>query len=119
MPGLNRIGVSRKIDDEDSPPPPARHPERAEAAAAASASSSAPPARTATRRNCSATSPICRACGRSSSAASSKQKSPGEIYQESDMVTRTIRDIFTSDIDTIWVDEHGAYEARQGVPAKS
>ena len=40
-----------------------------------------------------------------------KQKSPCEIYKESDMVTRTIRDIFTSDIDTIWVDERGAYEA--------
>ena len=40
-----------------------------------------------------------------------KQKSPTEIYKESDMVTRTIRDIFTEDIDTIWVDERGAYEA--------
>jgi ribonuclease E len=40
-----------------------------------------------------------------------KQKSPCEIYKESDMVTRTIRDIFTEDIDTIWVDEPGAYEA--------
>jgi len=38
-------------------------------------------------------------------------KSPCEIYQESDMVTRTIRDIFTGDIDTIWVDEPAAYEA--------
>ena len=34
-----------------------------------------------------------------------KLKSPVEIYQESDMITRTIRDTFTSDIDTIWVDE--------------
>ena len=40
-----------------------------------------------------------------------KTKSPCEIYKESDMVTRTIRDIFTSDITTIWVDERGAYEA--------
>ena len=40
-----------------------------------------------------------------------KQKSPCEIYKESDMVTRTIRDIFTEDIGTIWVDEKGAYEA--------
>jgi ribonuclease E len=38
-------------------------------------------------------------------------KSPAEIYQESDMVTRTIRDIFTGDIDAIWVDEKNAYEA--------
>jgi ribonuclease E len=34
---------------------------------------------------------------------------PCEIYRESDMITRTIRDIFTSDIDTIWVDEANAY----------
>lgn len=39
-----------------------------------------------------------------------KSKAPAEIYQESDMITRTIRDTFTSDIDTIWVDEPTAYE---------
>jgi ribonuclease E len=39
-----------------------------------------------------------------------KLKAPAEIYQESDMITRTIRDTFTSDIDTIWVDEPTAYE---------
>lgn len=39
-----------------------------------------------------------------------KVKAPAEIYQESDMITRTIRDTFTSDIDTIWVDEPAAYE---------
>jgi ribonuclease E len=39
-----------------------------------------------------------------------KLKGPTEIYQESDMITRTIRDTFTSDIDTIWVDEPAAHE---------
>ncbi|HVL15298.1 MAG TPA: Rne/Rng family ribonuclease, partial [Gemmata sp.] len=34
---------------------------------------------------------------------------PVEIYRESDMITRTIRDIFTNDIDTIWVDEATAF----------
>jgi ribonuclease E len=34
---------------------------------------------------------------------------PVEIYRESDMITRTIRDIFTNDIDTIWVDEPTAF----------
>ena len=34
---------------------------------------------------------------------------PVEIYRESDMITRTIRDIFTNDIDTIWVDEPIAF----------
>src|SRR6266571_3454768 len=39
-----------------------------------------------------------------------KLKAPAEIYQESDMITRTIRDTFTSDIDTIMVDEPTAFE---------
>ncbi|MFO0842438.1 MAG: Rne/Rng family ribonuclease [Gemmataceae bacterium] len=42
-----------------------------------------------------------------------KTKSPAEIYQESEMVTRTIRDNFTADIDTIWVDEPNAFQAAQ------
>jgi ribonuclease E len=42
-----------------------------------------------------------------------KNKAPAEIYQESDMITRTIRDTFTSDIDTIWVDEPAAFEHAQ------
>jgi ribonuclease E len=42
-----------------------------------------------------------------------KLKSPAEIYQESDMITRTIRDTFTSEIDTIWVDEQTAFDHAQ------
>jgi ribonuclease E len=42
-----------------------------------------------------------------------KLKAPAEIYQESDMITRTIRDIFSSEIDTIWVDEARAFEHAQ------
>jgi ribonuclease E len=42
-----------------------------------------------------------------------KVKAPCNIYQESEMVTRTIRDNFTSDIDTIWIDEPHAFEAAQ------
>ncbi len=42
-----------------------------------------------------------------------KMKAPAELYQESEMVTRTIRDNFTSDIDTIWVDEPNAFQAAQ------
>jgi ribonuclease E len=38
-----------------------------------------------------------------------KMPSPVEVYRESDMITRTIRDIFTSDIDTIFVDEANAF----------
>ncbi len=42
-----------------------------------------------------------------------KLKTPAEIYQESDMITRTIRDTFTGEIDTIWVDEPTAFEHAQ------
>lgn len=40
------------------------------------------------------------------------KKSPGPcgIYEESDMIIRTIRDIFTQDIDSIYIDEGGAFE---------
>ncbi|MDR0390494.1 MAG: Rne/Rng family ribonuclease [Planctomycetaceae bacterium] len=39
-----------------------------------------------------------------------KMPAPIDIYEESDMIIRTIRDIFSSDIDTIYVDEESAYE---------
>jgi ribonuclease E len=42
-----------------------------------------------------------------------KQKSPSPVYQESDIITRTIRDTFTSDIDTVWVDEPTAFAHAQ------
>jgi ribonuclease E len=42
-----------------------------------------------------------------------KSKAPTPIYQESDMIIRTIRDIFTSEIDTIWIDEPSAFERAQ------
>jgi ribonuclease E len=42
-----------------------------------------------------------------------KSRAPAAIYQESDMITRTIRDIFTSEIDTIWIDEPSAFERAQ------
>ena len=39
-----------------------------------------------------------------------KTTGPVDIYEESDMIIRTIRDIFTSDVDAIFVDEPAAYE---------
>lgn len=42
-----------------------------------------------------------------------KKPGPIEVYRESDMVTRTIRDMFTSDIDTIWIDEPEAFTQAQ------
>ena len=35
---------------------------------------------------------------------------PVDIYEESDMITRTIRDIYTNEIDAVWIDEKGAFE---------
>ena len=39
-----------------------------------------------------------------------KTSAPVDIYEESDMIIRTIRDIFTSEVDTIYIDEPAAYE---------
>ena len=39
-----------------------------------------------------------------------KYPAPIDIYEESDMIIRTIRDIFTGDVDAIYIDEPSAYE---------
>jgi ribonuclease E len=39
-----------------------------------------------------------------------KTTGPVDIYEESDMIIRTIRDIFTGDVDTIFIDEPQAFE---------
>jgi ribonuclease E len=39
-----------------------------------------------------------------------KKPAPVDIYEESDMIIRTIRDIFTQDVDAIYIDEPSAYE---------
>ena len=39
-----------------------------------------------------------------------KSPAPVGIYEESDMIIRTIRDIFTGDVDAIYIDEHAAHE---------
>ncbi len=39
-----------------------------------------------------------------------KNAGPMAIYEESDMIIRTIRDIFTTEVDTIYVDEPTAFE---------
>ena len=39
-----------------------------------------------------------------------KMPAPIDIYEESDMIIRTIRDIFTAEIDTIVIDEQGAFD---------
>jgi ribonuclease E len=39
-----------------------------------------------------------------------KMPAPVDIYEESDMIIRTIRDIFTNEVDTIYIDEQKAYD---------
>jgi ribonuclease E len=39
-----------------------------------------------------------------------KTSAPVDIYEESDMIIRTIRDIFTGDVDTIYIDEPKSFE---------
>ena len=39
-----------------------------------------------------------------------KTTGPTEIYAESDMMIRTMRDIYTGEIDAVWIDEDSAYE---------
>ena len=39
-----------------------------------------------------------------------KSAAPVTIYEESDMIIRTIRDIFTGEVDSIYIDEPQAYE---------
>ena len=39
-----------------------------------------------------------------------QQSSPIDIYEETDMITRLIRDIYSNDIDSVWIDEKKAYE---------
>jgi ribonuclease E len=39
-----------------------------------------------------------------------KHPAPIDIYEESDMIIRTIRDIFTSDVDAIIIDEQSAFD---------
>lgn len=39
-----------------------------------------------------------------------KLPSPVDIYSESDMMIRTIRDIYNGEIDSVWIDQEEAYE---------
>lgn len=39
-----------------------------------------------------------------------KVSGPSEIYAESDMMIRTMRDIYNTEIDAVWIDEDAAYE---------
>ncbi len=109
MPALGRIGVSRKIEDEDD--------------------------RKRLKRCLSSLSPpkglgfIVRTAGAGRKEKELQRdmeyllrlwkaivrrvkntKEPGVIYEESDLIIRTIRDIYNDDIDQILIDEQGSFD---------
>lgn len=109
MPALGRVGVSRKIDDEDD------RKRLREAMLDLN-----PPkglgfiVRTAgqgrTRRDLSRDLAYLLRLWKVIVRRVKKKEAPVDIYEESDMIIRTIRDIFTSDVDAIYIDEESAYE---------
>ncbi|MFM8933729.1 MAG: Rne/Rng family ribonuclease, partial [Gemmataceae bacterium] len=112
MPGMNRIGVSRKILDDD-------HRRKSKEIF----NDLRPPKglgfiiRTAgvgkskmeLQRDLAYLSRLWQVVAR----RVKKVKSPAEVFQESDIITRTIRDTFTTDIESIWVDDRAAFEHAQ------
>jgi ribonuclease E len=112
MPGLNRVGVSRKIGDEEQrrrlreifnelkPPKGLGFIIR---------TAGEDKNKKELQRDLAYLSRLWQVVAR----RIRRNKTPSEIYQESDMITRTIRDTFTADIDTIIVDEKNAFEHAQ------
>ncbi len=43
-------------------------------------------------------------------AGQERRREPGVIYEESDLIIRTIRDIYNEDIDQILIDEKESFE---------
>ena len=109
MPALGRVGVSRKIEDDDD--------RRRLRDAMLDLS---PPkglgfiVRTAgqgrTRRDLSRDLAYLLRLWKVIVRRIKKHSAPVDIYEESDMIIRTIRDVFTSDVDMIYIDEKSAYE---------
>jgi ribonuclease E len=103
MPGLGRLGVSKKIEDEDQ-----RRQLRD-----LLASCNPPPdtgfiVRTAglgrSKRDLQRDLQYMGRLWKVVQARTQGAKAPAEIFRESDLVLRTLRDIYTPEISTIWVD---------------
>ncbi len=109
MPALGRVGVSRKIEDEDT----RRrlrdimlelNPPKGLGFIVRTAGSDR------TKRELSRDMAYLLRLWKVIVRRIKKLPAPVDIYEESDMITRTIRDIFTADVDSIQIDEKGAYE---------
>lgn len=112
MPGLNRVGVSRKITDEDQrrklkdifvdlkPPKGVGFIIR---------TAGIDRNKTELQRDLAYLARLWQVVAK----RIKKVKGPAGIYEESDLITRTIRDTFTSDIDEIIIDEKTAFDHAQ------
>lgn len=109
MPALGRIGVSRKIEDED-----ARKRLRGILRELNPPKGLGFIVRTAgtdrTKRDLSRDLAYLLRLWKMIVKRINTQEGPGPLYQESDIVIRTIRDIFSAEIDGIHIDEAEAYE---------
>jgi ribonuclease E len=109
MPALGRVGVSRKIEDED-----ARRKLRDIMIELAPPKGIGFVVRTAgvdrTKKELSRDLAYLLRLWKVIVRRVKKYPAPIGIYEESDMIIRTIRDIFTADVDSIYIDEPTAYE---------
>ena len=109
MPALGRVGVSRKIEDEDdrrrlkdilldlNPPKGLGFIVRTAG-------------QERTRRDLSRDLAYLLRLWKVIVRRIQKKAAPVDIYEESDMMIRTIRDILTTDVDSIYIDEESAYQ---------
>ncbi|MCO6458220.1 MAG: Rne/Rng family ribonuclease, partial [Pirellulaceae bacterium] len=109
MPALARVGVSRKIEDED-----VRRKLRDTMLELNPPKGLGFIVRTAgsdrTKRDMSRDLAYLLRLWKVITRRMRKVPAPCAIYEESDMIIRTIRDIFAADVDAIYVDEKGAFE---------
>lgn len=109
MPALGRVGVSRKIEDED-----VRHRLRDIMLELNPPKGLGFIVRTAgadrTKKELSRDLAYLLRLWKVIVRRLKKSEGPSVIYEESDMIIRTIRDIFTAEVDSIQIDEPGAYE---------
>jgi ribonuclease E len=109
MPALGRVGISRKIEDEE-----VRHRLRDIMAELNPPRGLGFIVRTAgsdrTRKELSRDLAYLLRLWKVIVRRIKNLPAPVDIYEESDMIIRTIRDIFTADVDMIYIDEPSAYE---------
>jgi ribonuclease E len=109
MPALGRVGVSRKIEDED-----VRRKLRDMLLELKPPKGLGFIVRTAgterTRKELSRDMAYLLRLWKVIFRRIKKTDGPVDVYEESDMIIRTIRDIFTTDVDAIYIDQEQAYE---------